>query len=82
MFAKSNNQVAYLNVDQVVMNPKKQPKGVFLDVPPITPANIQARDSYKNDKYIVYKAIRPMIMLLKLMGILPIEQTNRGVFRY
>lgn len=71
-------RMAYLNVGQLVMNPARDGKGVFLDVHPVTPANL----AKSRDRNVVYNVMKPVIVLMKVIGILPIEMKGKGKFRY
>lgn len=82
-FTTAASKIAFLNMGQLVMNPQKHLKGVFLDVHPTTPANIKSKEDAlkgKKNNGLVYSTIKPVLVLQKLMGLLPIGK-SKGKFR-
>ncbi|GLV42554.1 Gustatory receptor 63a [Carabus blaptoides fortunei] len=84
----ASNRIAVLGVgqlNQIDSGLKKQAKGVYLDVQPATPPHLRPKDAFGliiNNVEVAYGVMKPMIMLLKIMGMLPMSRLSRGRFAF
>lgn len=79
----ASNRIAVLGVGQLDNGFKKPTKGVYLDVQPATPPHLRPKDAFgviQNSVEVVYKVMTPMIILLKIMGMLPMTRISPGRF--
>lgn len=79
------NRISVLGFEHLEAGVKNQKKGVYLDSQPPTPPQNRPKDGFgkplASTIETIYTAMKPMIMLLKVMGMLPISRKSEGIYK-
>lgn len=80
-----SNRISVLGFEHLengIKNAKN--RGVYLDSQAATPAHMRTKDAFGNPQKssieVIYQTMYPMIMLLKLMGMLPMSKLGMGKY--